>query len=401
MKKSLKQVHEIVQSPEYQGQEIHLHNDDEETSDSSSINSCDDDEGSDSEPITVFLDIITSDNSIDSMSSYPNKIYATVKINDKRSFQMKVDTGADTCILTTDDLQRLGISVDIKPCSSILKGYGGNPIQNLGTTSLQVTFKNTSISAKFTIVEAPGHPSMIGCQQAQKLGIITINVEEVSDVSALSAAQQTAQHVSFSNATVLKEYQDYFDKIGRFPGDQYHIELIDNPTPVIHPPRTVPVHILPLYKAELEKLIDDDIITELTEPTDWVNSIVCNVKETPDGKKKVKLCLDPKDLNKNIRREHYYSRTVDEILPLLHGKNYFSVVDTTKGYWHVELDHESSLLCTFNTPFGRYRFKRLPFGIVVSQDVFQRKLDDIYKKIPNVTGIADDIIVFGSTKESM
>ena len=142
-------------------------------------------------------------------------------------------------------------------------------------------------------------------------------------------------------------------------------------------------------------MIADDIITEVKEPTDWVNSIVCNVKETPDGKKKVRLCLDPKDLNKNIRREHYYSRTIDEILPLLHGKRYFSVVDTAKGYWHVELDQESSLLCTFNTPFGRYRFKRLPFGIVVSQ----RKLDDVYKNIPNVTGVADDIIVLGSTEE--
>jgi len=104
-------------------------------------------------------------------------------------------------------------------------------------------------------------------------------------------------------------------------------------------------------------------------------------------------------LNKNIRREHYYSRTIDEILPLLHGKRYFSVIDTAKGYWHVELDQESSLLCTFNTPFRRYRFKRLPFGIVVSQDIFQRKLDDIYKNISNVSGIADDIIVFGSTEE--
>ena len=146
-------------------------------------------------------------------------------------------------------------------------------------------------------------------------------------------------------------------------------------------------------------MISDDIISEVTEPTDWANSVVCNVKETPDGKKKVRLCLDPKDLNKNIRRQHYYSRTVDEILPSLHGKSYFSVVDTTKGYWHVELDHESSLICTFNTPFGRYRFKRLPFGINVSQDIFQRKLDEIHKKIPNVTGIADDIIVFGSTEE--
>ena len=45
------------------------------------------------------------------------------------------------------------------------------------------------------------------------------------------------------------------------------------------------------------------------------------------------------------------------------------------------------------------RFKRLPFGVVLSQDIFQRKLDEIYKDIPNVTGIADDIIVSGETPE--
>ena len=111
-------------------------------------------------------------------------------------------------------------------------------------------------------------------------------------------------------------------------------------------------------------------------------------------RRRLRLCLDPKDLKKNIRREHYYGRTVDEILPSLHGKNYFSVIDTTKGYCQVVLDHESSLLCTFNTTFGRYRFQRLPFGIVVSQDLFQRNLDDIHRKIPNVTGIAENVIVF-------
>ena len=91
--------------------------------------------------------------------------------------------------------------------------------------------------------------------------------------------------------------------------------------------------------------------------------------------------------------------TIDEILPKLHGKKYFSVVDTKKGYWHVELDEESSMLCMFNTPFGRYKFNRLPFVVRVSQDVFQKKLDAEYEGIPNVTGIADDIIVSGATAE--
>ena len=393
MKKRLKQVNEIAQSPDYRGQDIYLQVNDEEDTDYCG----DSDEGS--EPITVVLDTITSENTVDVVSSYPESIITTVKINDTRSIPMKVDTGADTCVLTTDDLQKIGLCLDIKPCNVVLKSYGGNTITNLGTTTLKITFKSNSASVSFNMIEAHSHPSIISCQLAQELGIITVNIQESCTSQACPQAHPGASVMSLSKYTVLEEYQDCFDKIGRFPGDQYHIQLIDNPKPVVLPPRTVPVHILPLYKAELDKMIADDIITEVTEPTDWVNSIVCIVKETSDGKKKVRLCLDPKDLNKNIRREHYYSRSIDEILPLLHGKKIFSVVDTTKGHWHVELDHESSLLCTFNMPFGRYRFKRLRFGIVVSQDIFQQRLDDIYRNVPNVTGIANDIIVFGSTQE--
>ena len=99
------------------------------------------------------------------------------------------------------------------------------------------------------------------------------------------------------------------------------------------------------------------------------------------------------------RIENYYTRTIDEILPRMHGKKYFSVADTNKGYWHVEHDEGSSLLCTINTLFGRYRFKGLPFGVSVSHDIFQRKLDEVYKDIPNVTVIADDIIIAGSTQQ--
>ena len=236
---------------------------------------------------------------------------------------------------------------------------------------------------------------MIGCAQAQELGIITVNIDEIE--SSDNPAKQAAAQGKLTKELILKEYKDCFDKVGRFPGEKYHIQLIDNPVPVIHAPRTVPVHILPLYKAELDKMQAEDIIVPVTEPTEWVNSIVCNVTEKPDGSKKARLCIDPQDLNKNIHREHYYSKTIDEILPLLHGATKISAGDTNKGYWHIELDYESSLLCTFNTPFGRFRPKRLPFGEKVSQDIFQCKLDEILRDIPNVAGIADDILVFGSS----
>ena len=98
MKKRLKQVNEIAQSPDYKGQDIYPQVNDKEDTDYYG----DSDESS--EPITVVLDTITSENTVDVVSSYPERIITTVKISDTRSIPMKVDTGADTCVLTTDDL---------------------------------------------------------------------------------------------------------------------------------------------------------------------------------------------------------------------------------------------------------------------------------------------------------
>ena len=56
-------------------------------------------------------------------------------------------------------------------------------------------------------------------------------------------------------------------------------------------------------------MIADGVISAVTQTTDWVNSIVCNIRETPEGKRKIRFCLDPKELNKNIRREHYSTPT--------------------------------------------------------------------------------------------
>lgn len=123
---------------------------------------------------------------------------------------MKVDTGADTCVLTTDDLQRLGLSLDIKPCTSALKSYGGNPIENLGATNLQIAYKSKSISAKFNVVEAPEHPLMIGYQQAQELGIITVNLQELHSVPAESSAKPSIQHANLFETAVMRDYQDRF-----------------------------------------------------------------------------------------------------------------------------------------------------------------------------------------------
>ena len=73
------------------------------------------------------------------------------------------------------------------------------------------------------------------------------------------------------------------------------------------------------------------------------------------------------------------------------------MLDAKCGYWNVTLDEESSFLTTFNSPFGRYRFLRMPFGLKMSQDIFQHRVDQLYESLQGVVAIADDI-VFGNTQ---
>ena len=134
---------------------------------------------------------------------------------------------------------------------------------------------------------------------------------------------------------------------------------------------------------------EKDVVQKVDRPTPWVNSLV--IVEKRDGS--LRLCLDPRDLNKAIRREHHRIPTAEDIASHLSGKKIFSIVDEKDGFWQVRLDEESSHLCTFNTPFGRYRFKRMPFGISSAPEVFQKKNEALFGDIDGVEVIFDDIIV--------
>ena len=114
-----------------------------------------------------------------------------------------------------------------------------------------------------------------------------------------------------------------------------------------------------------------------------------------------KICLDPKELNKAVQREHYPLPTIEEIATRLYGAKCFSILDVRNGFWHIPLDEDSSRLTTFNTPFGRYRWKRLPFGISSAPEVFQRKMHEVIEGLKGIEVIADDFIVvgFGRTEE--
>lgn len=102
---------------------------------------------------------------------------------------------------------------------------------------------------------------------------------------------------------------------------------------------------------------------------------------------------------KYVKREHYHLPTRGEIFGDLAGGKYFSKLDASSGFWQLCLDKESSRICTFNTPFGRYSFKRLPFGLTSAPEVFHRTIQQIFETVPGTKVYIDDIMITGSTME--
>ena len=164
--------------------------------------------------------------------------------------------------------------------------------------------------------------------------------------------------------------------------------------PVINAPRKWPIALCLKVKEHLDKMECLGVITHVDKPTDWVSSITYVQKANG----KLCLCLDSHDLNQAICQDHHKMPTVEEVTHELVHFHYFIKLDACHGYWSIILDQESSLLMTFNSPFGRYHFLQLPFGLMCSQDILQKKMDQILKECHRCIGIADDITVHVSTK---
>lgn len=145
---------------------------------------------------------------------------------------------------------------------------------------------------------------------------------------------------------MLTEFKDNLK--AKLAGSKYHIQLKPEAQPVKHPPRAVPEKKKAADKDELERLCSLGIIKPVQGHTDRINSNIPVSK--PVGL--IRLCLDPKDLNASIKRNQYYTKTIDEAGTELHGSEYFPLDDAKSGYWMVESDSESSSIDNFQHAVG-------------------------------------------------
>ena len=287
--------------------------------------------------------------------------------------KFKVDTGAQVNILPLHTFNNLNSETSLVKSDTKLTSYSGNELHVKGTTCLKCADRQI----EFYVVDTQQTP-ILGLKASQELSIIKIIL-----------------NVNDTTQSTINQHPTLFKGLGCLK-TPYRIQVDMTVPPVIVPPRNQPAPLRDRLKTALNEMEAQCVIRKVDEPTQWVNSLV--VVEKPQSKK-LRICLDPRHLNKAIQREHFQLPTLEDITTRLTGAQMFSKLDANHGYWQIPLTPDSQLLTTFNSPFGRYCFLRMPFGIKSAQEIFQKRMSQLLGDLPGVETDIDDILVWGKSKE--
>ena len=351
----------------------------------------------------------------------PSKAHKTLVTVAGNPVTFLIDSGSECDVLTWDDYVRVtndAQGVRLRPCHTALRMYDGALVTCEGKRSL--CFVNPLSRRKHTLqckVVNSAISSILSLTTSVELGLIDVRdcdpldyvpvppppaaspaVDNATDMGRdLTSARPSALTPrsgceSDDQSRVKAAYQDVFDKgsVG-LVADNYEIVTDPSAVPVVEAPRRVRVHIREKLKKKLDDLEALGVISHITEPTDWVSNPV--IVDKPNGD--IRLCIDPRFLNRAVRREHYPTPTVDEVTARMTGAKVFSLVDASCAFWQIGLSARSARLCCFHTPFGRYIWNRLPYGVKCSSEIWQRMMHELIMGLEGVEVIADDFVVFG------
>ena len=296
--------------------------------------------------------------------------------------RFQVDSGATCNVISKNDLPN---ECPIAHSKQVLSMFNGSKMETIG--KCRVNLVNPKVDeeceTEFVVVNNDCTP-LLGSKTVQKMKLIKVRYENISLV------QEKTEAMGLTMQQIAADFHDVFTGEGKFE-KKLHLELDTTIEPVKQPVRRIPVAMKPKLKQELTRLEELGVIKAVDTPTDWVSSLVLVKK--PNGK--LRVCIDPQPLNKALKRSHYPLPVIDDLLPDLSKAKVFSVCDVKNGFWHVELDEDSSYLTTFGTPFGRYRWLKMPFGISPAPEYFQHRLDQAIEGLPGVRTVADDILISG------
>lgn len=191
----------------------------------------------------------------------------------------------------------------------------------------------------------------------------------------------------------------YFNKlfllIKMILGILLEIPIDMNVIPKVQPYRRIPIPLEERVSKKLQELEQLDIIEKVSGYSEWISPMVIESKDKED----IRLCIDMRQANKAIRREHYPIPTIETLFTRIRGSKLFSKLDLSKAFHQVELLEKSRAITTFITSKGLYRYKRLMFGMNCAPEMFQKLMEVILADLTGVFVFIDDILIFGRNEQ--
>jgi len=291
--------------------------------------------------------------------------------------QGKVDTGAMMTCMPLSLMKNIGYKKEDLETSRIrLRGVTGTDMKTCGKLSIKVTCNHINDTVDIIVTEL-GSELILGLDFCKRFKLISIadsciqrkitveneihavHIIEESAVDYTSLKQKWDKHLPLGKKSgdPLQDLKSIFPEmfdgtVGLFEGE-VDLKLTEDAKPVQLPPRAVALSYLPKLKQDLDKMEEQGIIRPCPEVTEWVHNLVLTVKSNGD----LRICLDPKNLNKYLVRSVHYTASWEDVQHSFKNGNFFSTLDVKSGYWTKTLSRESQLLTASNTPFTKYRSK--------------------------------------------
>ena len=311
---------------------------------------------------------------------------------------------------TNDDFWSAEVLIDNRPCT--FKLDSGSKVTVIGENTPWLRAKR--LDKVTSVFRGPGGVNLSHLIKGQITNALfavggnthreNVYVMKNQSKNLLSKSAIQALHLLIPSAAVHNvetapnfkaEFPELFKGLGLMK-EKYKIPLKSDAVSVcLYTPRRVPHPLLPKVKEKLLSMVNQKVISPVNDPTDWCSGMVIAPKRNGD----VRICVDLTPLNKAVKREVHPMASVDENLAKLKDSKVFTKLDANSGFWQIPLDEESRLLTTFVTPFGRYCFNRLPFGISSAPEIFQRAMSRILEGLDGMVCHMDDILIHGETQE--
>ncbi|UYV72861.1 hypothetical protein LAZ67_10001016, partial [Cordylochernes scorpioides] len=307
---------------------------------------------------------------------------------DGSEINMIIDTGSDRTFISYNKMLELyghKIMPKLHDTTRTFFAYGQDrPLPCYGYFNAVISWKENSVSEEIYVIDKKVE-SLLGGKASFELGII----KRVNHVN---------ESMSTNIETLVQEHEHLFHGLGTIKGYSHKVTLKDNYRPIAQRCRRIPYAMVEAVNQELDKMLENGIIEEVHQGSEWVSNIIVVPKRDSE---EIRLCIDLREVNKAILRERHPIPTIDNMLHALKGAKVFAKLDAKKGFWQVDLDPQSRPLTTFITHRGCYRFCKVPFGLSSAPEAYQKGMDSILLDLKGVICYLDDVVVYAKDRQEL